>query len=62
MYKLVKTFVSKWKQQKGKDLGGGLKRDADVQRVQERDEFPPLKMSRTAQDQVRLCIFIVIPH
>ena len=57
MYKIVKTFLSKWKQQKGKDLGGGLKRDVVVgpggRRVEEGDEFAPLKMARTAHQQVK---------
>ena len=57
VYKLVKTFLSKWKQQKGKELGGGMKRDAAAmaggKRVEEGDEFAPLKMARTAHEQVK---------
>ena len=55
MYKLTKTFVSKWKQQKGKDLGGGVRKDAGLggARVQEGDEYAPLKMSRTVHEQVK---------
>ncbi|CAI8001099.1 Dynein heavy chain 7, axonemal, partial [Geodia barretti] len=57
MYKLVKTFLSKWKQQKGKELGGGIKRDAAAmaggRRAEEGDDFPPLKMARTAHEQVK---------
>ena len=57
VYKLVKTFLSKWKQQKGKELGGGMKRDAAAmaggKRVEEGDEFSPLKMARTAHEQVK---------
>ena len=55
MYKLTKTFVSKWKQQKGKDLGGGVRKDTGLggARVQEGDEFAPLKMSRTVHEQVK---------
>ena len=55
MYKLAKTFLSKWKQQKGKDLGGGLRKEvgAGGRRVEEGDEFPPLRLSRTAHEQVK---------
>ena len=56
MYKLVKTFLSKWKQQKGKELGGGVKREAvggGGRRQEEGDEFAPLKMARTAHEQVK---------
>ena len=52
MYKLVKTFLSKWKQQKGKDLGGGLRREAG-RRVEEGDEFAPLRMARITHEQVK---------
>ena len=57
MYKLVKTFFSKWKQQKGKELGGGLKKEAAAmaggRRAEEGDEFSPLRMARTAHEQVK---------
>lgn len=57
VYKLVKTFLSKWKQQKGKELGGGLKREAAAmaggKRVEEGDEFAPLRLARTAHEQVK---------
>ena len=63
MYKLVKTFLSKWKQQKGKELGGGMKRDPAAvvggKRAEEGDEFAPLKMARTAHEQVKT--FKVLP-
>ena len=56
VYKLVKTFLSKWKQQKGKELGGGVKREAvggGGRRQEEGDEFAPLKMARTVHEQVK---------
>ena len=57
MYKLVKTFLSKWKQKKGKDLGGGMKREVvavgGARRAEEGDEYMPLRMTRTVHEQVK---------
>ena len=56
VYKLVKVFNAKAKQlrkEHGSDLGQGVRREAGAAEPEKEEEFAPLKLTKTVQEQVK---------
>lgn len=56
VYKLFKQFNAKAKQlrkERGGDLGQGVRRDTATAKEEEEEEFAPLRIAKTTQEQIR---------